>query len=87
MEVRSQLTYPDTNATCNYLSIRIFTLFLHFIVTSRKSDENRKYYCGKNNMVGVRFCDGFCGPNNGPNCNACRILTIQFDRYKDVHSS
>ena len=58
-----------------------------FTVTSRKSTVNGQFYCGKNNMVGVRLCDGFCGPNNGPNCNACRILTLQSDRYKDVNFS
>lgn len=33
-------------------------------------------------MKGVRFCDGNCGPEDGPNCEACHILlSLASSRY------
>ncbi len=26
------------------------------------------FYCGRLVMEGVENCDGYCGPNDGPNC-------------------
>ncbi|CAM4945908.1 unnamed protein product [Rotaria socialis] len=43
-----------------------------------KKGETGLYYCGKKNMKDndAPFCstgtDGFCGPDNGPNCHICR---------------
>ncbi|PAA47919.1 hypothetical protein BOX15_Mlig023966g1 [Macrostomum lignano] len=49
---------------------------------SRLSSETNKFYCGRKNMARDRMTDGFCGPNNGNNCHACRQLDIQSrDRY------
>ena len=32
------------------------------------------FYCGQHNLVGTPNCDGYCGPNDGPNCVACKKL-------------
>ncbi|CAF4713512.1 unnamed protein product, partial [Rotaria socialis] len=43
-----------------------------------KKGKTGLYYCGKKNMKdnNAPFCstgtDGFCGPDNGPNCHICR---------------
>ncbi|XP_055344526.1 uncharacterized protein LOC129592499 [Paramacrobiotus metropolitanus] len=40
------------------------------------------YYCGRRVLVGKDDCDGHCGPTNGPNCSACKMLDVQADdRY------
>ena len=31
--------------------------------------NNGKFYCGRLVLEGVEDCDGWCGPNNGPQCN------------------
>ena len=49
---------------------------------ARKS--GKKYYCGRNVMVGVAFCDGYCGPTDGQNCPACEKLdqmSVRGGRY------
>jgi hypothetical protein len=38
------------------------------------------YYCGRettkdHNYPGSNLTNNFCGPNNGPNCDACRVLS------------
>lgn len=33
---------------------------------ARKKDG--LFYCGRRVLEGVSNCDGYCGPNNGPNC-------------------
>eukprot|EP00794_Sanderia_malayensis_P013956 gene13956-15412_t len=54
---------------------------------SRISPETGRFYCGRCVLQGARNCDGYCGPTNGPNCQACRILQVQEkDRYKHVWS-
>lgn len=35
------------------------------------------FYCGRKVLVGVAFCDGYCGPKNGPACNSCKLLNEQ----------
>ena len=39
--------------------------------------EGGLFYCGAKVLVGVRNCDGWCGPTNGPQCNSCRTITAQ----------
>lgn len=38
------------------------------------------------NFPAENMTDGYCGPNNGPNCSACRVLrTEKMDRLnKDL---
>lgn len=43
-------------------------------VKSKKSQKTGKFYCGRKNMQGVKGCNGYCGPNDGPNCKSCKIL-------------
>jgi hypothetical protein len=44
------------------------------------------YYCGRkvmerHNFPAENMTDGYCGPDNGPNCPACRVLrTDKMDR-------
>ncbi len=38
------------------------------------SCETHSFYCNRNVLYNVPNCDGYCGPTNGPNCNACRGL-------------
>ena len=45
--------------------------------TSSRSNQTGLFYCGMKVMVGVQGCDGYCGPTNGPNCQACKILQSQ----------
>ena len=47
-----------------------------------KLAPNGNVYCGSKVMNGVPGCDGWCGPNNGPQCSSCRILQTQWnERY------
>jgi hypothetical protein len=40
---------------------------------SRKG-RNGLFYCGRRVLVGTPYCDGYCGPTDGPNCYACAQL-------------
>ena len=47
-----------------------------------KLSSNGNVYCGSKVMNGVPGCDGWCGPNSGPQCSSCRILQSQWsERY------
>ena len=35
---------------------------------------NDLFYCGRYVLAGTPFCDGYCGPSNGPNCQSCQKL-------------
>ena len=54
----------------------------------RKGDTGL-YYCGKQNMkdnnapFGKVGTDGFCGPDNGPNCHICRCYGGILERQND----
>ena len=41
---------------------------------ARRSSETNHFYCGRYVMSIDNYCDGYCGPNNGPQCRACEIL-------------
>ncbi|KAK6190887.1 hypothetical protein SNE40_002658 [Patella caerulea] len=46
-----------------------------------------KYYCGRRVMTDDRRTDGYCGPTNGNNCRACRIIDKKSTtRYANVWS-
>ena len=39
--------------------------------------ETGKYYC-KSKLIGkCNCCDGYCGPTNGQNCDACMELDVK----------
>ncbi len=44
-----------------------------------------KMHCGRKiGEVSFKW-DGYCGPDNGPNCKACQILQMQTqDKYKEI---
>ncbi|CAF1092464.1 unnamed protein product [Brachionus calyciflorus] len=70
---------------CMELDIRFRLLPKGWLVNrdgfaAKKSSETGKTYCGRKNMMGVPLCDGYCGPNNGPNCPACQKLDEQVKR-------
>lgn len=45
-------------------------------------------YCGGKTLVGVRGCDGWCGPTDGPQCKDCKILEVQWStRYGSIVGS
>ena len=47
--------------------------------------SGRRFYCGRKVMADDSRCDGYCGPTNGPNCEACQILQEQSStRYRFV---
>ncbi|XP_013391120.1 E3 ubiquitin-protein ligase SINA-like 4 [Lingula anatina] len=53
--------------------------------SARVGPETGRFYCGRKVMPVNSSCDGYCGPTNGPNCEACRKLDRQArDRYMDV---
>lgn len=33
-----------------------------------------QYYCGRKVLLSDSWCDGWCGPTNGPSCDACKTL-------------
>lgn len=53
----------------------------------RKGFEGRHFFCGRKVMEDEEACDGYCGPNDGPNCYACQKIDEQFNtRYATVWS-
>ncbi|XP_057306330.1 E3 ubiquitin-protein ligase NRDP1-like [Hydractinia symbiolongicarpus] len=67
---------------CMELDIAARQLPRHWYVnrqgaTARRSKENGRMYCGRRVLVGTPGCDGYCGPENGPNCQSCAILDSQ----------
>ncbi|CAF1388294.1 unnamed protein product, partial [Didymodactylos carnosus] len=48
--------------------------------SARKSVQTKLFYCGRRVLMGVLGCDGYCGPTDGPNCQACQKLSRQQDR-------
>ena len=51
-----------------------------------KKGTTGSFYCGRKVLIGVAFCDGYCGPTNGPACPSCRTLNDQvLNRYKDLN--
>ena len=64
-------------SSCMELDIKSRKLPKGWLVNSdgcvaRKSEGN--FYCGRRVMSNVRGCDGYCGPTNGPSCEACKKL-------------
>jgi hypothetical protein len=46
---------------------------------------NGNFYCGCKVLVGVRNCDGWCGPTSGPQCDSCRsIQGLSQTRYASL---
>lgn len=53
----------------------------------RKGSEERHFFCGRKVMEDEEGCDGYCGPDDGPNCYACQKIDEQFNtRYAAVWS-
>jgi len=82
---------PTSGCNCSFcmkLDIKSRNLPRGWLVNAagfnaRKYNQNGNYYCGRRVMTGVRDCDGYCGPTNGPNCDDCRRLDrMSQNRYK-----
>lgn len=49
-----------------------------------KKGQTPNFYCGRK-VMNARNCDGYCGPTDGPNCYACRVLMSQLNtRYDGI---
>ena len=53
---------------------------------SRRKTQNELFYCGRK-VMDQRECDGYCGPNNGPNCNSCKRLDQMTRHPNDRYSN
>ena len=59
---------------------------------NREGFQSRKgktglFYCGRRVLVGTPYCDGYCGPSDGPNCFSCKQLdwmTSYNGRYNNL---
>jgi hypothetical protein len=47
--------------------------------------SNGKYYCGQRLNGSCTCCNGFCGPTNGCNCEACMRLDIEARALPPLH--
>ncbi|XP_065055098.1 uncharacterized protein LOC135683691 [Rhopilema esculentum] len=74
-------------AACMKLDIKSFKLAKGWYVNRdgcvcQQNTENGNVYCGRLAITPSEDSDGFCGPDVGSNCDACRILQNQLrDRY------
>jgi len=64
---------------CQLLDIAKRNLPPKFLVNkagapSVKVSQTNHFYCGRKMTAPKLNCDGYCGPNNGPNCDACIAL-------------
>ena len=83
---------PDNGcncASCMKLDLMIRQLPKGYLVNREggvcRKGETGSFYCGKKVLIGVAFCDGYCGPTNGPTCVSCKTMNIQtLDRYKNL---
>ena len=69
------------------LDIKMRSLPKGYLINSEgaivRKGTTGSYYCGRKVMVGVAFCDGYCGPTNGPACPSCKLMNEQvLNRYK-----
>lgn len=75
---------------CMRLDIDARELPRNYLVNSQGRTARRNadgtVYCGAYVLEGVPDCDGYCGPNSGPQCQACEVLQAQWDtRYLEAH--
>lgn len=72
---------PDNGcncASCMKLDMAMRLLPTGYLVNRegaacRKGDTG-SFYCGRKSLIGVAFCDGYCGPTNGPACVSCKTI-------------
>lgn len=81
---------------CMELDIAARQLPQHWYVnrqgaTARRSKENGRMYCGRCVLMRTLECDGYCGPDDGPNCESCAILelhlTTRYDGERNSNSA
>lgn len=76
---------PDNGCNClacMKLDIKMRRLPPGYLVNrsgfvARKSSATGLFYCGRRVLVNVPLTDGYCGPTNGPNCEACKTLDVE----------
>ncbi|XP_065055130.1 uncharacterized protein LOC135683713 [Rhopilema esculentum] len=77
-------------AACMKLDIKSFKLTKGWYVNRdgcvcQQNTESGNVYCGRLAITPSEDSDGFCGPDVGSNCDACRILQNQLrDRYAHI---
>jgi hypothetical protein len=50
-----------------------------------KKGSTGQFYCGRCVMRNIPNCDGYCGPDNGPNCDSCKKLDVLAkNRYSNL---
>lgn len=80
---------PDNGCNCSAcmkLDIQVRLLPKGYLVnregTACRKGTTAAFYCGRKVLRGIAFCDGYCGPTNGPACPSCKIVSQQSnDRY------
>ena len=80
---------PDNGCNCKYcmkLDIAVRALPKGYLVNrdgaACRKGTSGNFYCGRKVLIGVAFCDGYCGPTNGPSCVSCNTINQQVkDRY------
>ena len=88
---------PDDGCNCSAcmeLDVQTRGLTHHYLV-NRNGDPSEfntsedRFYCGKKATAWHnRAWDGYCGPNNGPQCDNCEILQSQSKtRYQGNYCS
>lgn len=76
---------------CMRLDIDARELPRNYLVNSKgriaRKNANGSVYCGAFVLEDISRCDGYCGPNSGPQCTPCKILQSQWDtRYLEAHN-
>ena len=51
---------------------------------SCRKGPNGVFYCGR--KMDLLFSDGYCGPNNGPNCKSCKVIGLEECAYLEALS-
>ncbi|CDW77233.1 e3 ubiquitin-protein ligase herc2 [Stylonychia lemnae] len=83
---------PGNGCNCQYcmkLDMQVRMVPKGYLVNREgamcRKGTTSNYYCGRLCMKGVAFCDGYCGPTNGPACPSCKLINTQAnDRYRNL---
>jgi hypothetical protein len=75
---------------CMLLDVKARNLPKSYLVNKlgriARKNESGKVYCGASVLRDNDESDGWCGPNNGPQCEACQILEQHWDtRYGELY--
>ncbi|CAF3927391.1 unnamed protein product [Rotaria sp. Silwood1] len=54
---------------------------------SRSQKDGKTFYCGRRILKQTIDSNGYCGPYDGPQCDACQALNEQTSRYMSLLTS